>query len=244
MRTSTLLTSALSVALAALSLTAMAQDSRYPATGTGSRYNAAPQRTRLGLPLPQQWSGVQPTGLTGRNNRQSYVFGGYPANCPNGQCQTGNCANGQCSTGACANGQCSAGACVNGQCSAGRCPNGNCGPAPYTNNSYPQGVRSGWSQGNSRATPADPFRRSGQLSDADAWTPRSGLNSLNDAFSSQYRRNDFDLRSEYFGSDSRNQNELRAPVPTRSRVNSDEWTPSSRRSMEAPAETFSGVARF
>jgi hypothetical protein len=82
------------------------------------------------------------------------------------------------------------------------------------------------------------------LSDADGWAPRSGRNPLKDAFSSQYRRNDLDLKHEYFGSDSRSRNELQAPVPVRSRMNPDEWTPSSRRSMEAPAETFSGVARF
>jgi hypothetical protein len=218
----------------------------------------------LGLPMPQQWSGVRQTGLTRGNNGQAYFPAGSAANCPNGQCangqcangqfQTGSCPNGQCSTGECANGQCATGTCSTGQCSTGqcstgnrstgRCPNGNCGTAPYPGNQYPQGVQSGWSPRNSRATEADPVRRSGQLSDADAWTPRSGLNPLNEAFSSTYRRNDFDLKSEYFGGDSRSRDELRAPVPARSRNNSDEWTHSSRRSMEAPAEMFSGVARF
>lgn len=234
MKTSTLLTSALCLAAATLSLTATAQDPRYPSTDYGSSYRSAPNRSLLGLPLPQQWSGMRPTGMNRGSNGQGFAPAGYSAGCPNGQCPTGASANGQCQTGACAN----------GQCSAGQCPNGNCRTAPYTNRQYPQGVQSGWSPRSSRATLADPFRRSGRLSDADAWTPRSGLNPLNDAFNSQYRSNDFDLKSEYFGGDSRGRNELRAPAPMRSGVNSDNWTPTSRRSMEAPAESYGGVARF
>lgn len=242
MKISTLLTSVLSLAVTSVSLTAAAQDPRYPAPV--SRYNSVPQRTLLGLPLPQQWSGVRPVDPNRGRSGQAYGPAGYSTNCPNGQCQTGSCPSGQCSTGACASGLCSTGACTSGQCSTGRCQNGTCGSAPDTISPYRQGVHSGWSPRNSRATLADPFRRSGQLSDADAWTPRSGRNPLNDAFGSQYRREEFDLKSEYFGGDSRILNHQQVPVQTRSRVNSDEWTAPSRRSMEAPAETFSGVARF
>ena len=160
MKTSTFLTSALCLAVVSLSLTAIAEDPRYPATDYGSNYRSAPNRSLLGLPMPQQWSGVRPAGMNRGSNGQAYAPAGFSTSCPNGQFQTGSCPNGQCSTGAFANGQCLTGACANGQCSTGQCPNGNCGTAPYTNLQSPQGVQSGWSPRNSRATLADPFRRS------------------------------------------------------------------------------------
>jgi hypothetical protein len=55
---------------------------------------------------------------------------------------------------------------------------------------------------------------------------------LDDAFSSRYRQDDLNLRNEYFGSD------------PRSRMNSNELSRPSRRSLEAPAESNGSVARF
>jgi hypothetical protein len=256
MKTSTLLTAGLYVLLATRSLTAMAADPRVT-TGPGS----VPQRGLFGLPVPQQWTG----GRAASNYRPAgYVPTGYNANCPSGNCQSGygvqtgyagqpgsganrNCANGQCATGACANGQCATGNCVNGQCATGNCPNGNCGTSPYKNGRLPLGAQSDWSPRSSRTGLSDPYRRSGDAADYDGWTQRTQRPVLDDAFNSRYRREELDLRSDYFGSSSNDRPDYRSDYRPQSndrpRLNSNEWNRPSRRSMEAP-ENSSGVARF
>lgn len=260
MKTSTLLTAGLYVLLAFRSLAAMAEDPRGAGPYNGMSYNSAPNRGVLGLPIPRQWSGARTSGMNRGYSPAGYRQSDYSANCPNGQCTTGyraqpeNCANGQCSTGACANGQCANGCCVNGQCLTGeclngQCPNGRCqtgnyGTSPYRNDRSSQGAQSDWSPRSSRSTIADPFRRSGDRSDRDVWTQRTArpvLDPLDDAFNSRYDRDDLDLKSEYFGNGT---GERDSRSPSRTRSNSGEWNGQSRRSMEAPAESFSGVARF
>jgi len=251
MKTSTLLTAGLFLLLASRSLSVTAADPRL-----GNGYGAAPNRGLFGLPMPQQWSGARPTGAA---IGSGYSNSGYNANCPNGNCQTGygvqagyrgqtgNCANGQCATGNCPNGQCATGACANGQCTTGNCPNGNCGVGGYTSNRMPMDAQSDWSPRSSRTGLADPCRRSGDVADRDSWTQRAQrpvLDPLDEAFNSRYRREELNLRDEYFGRESDADNSYRSQSQSRSRMNSNEWDRPSRRSMEAPAESFTGVARF
>lgn len=256
MKFSTLLTAGLYLVLMSRSLTVSAADPRL-----SGGYNTAPNRGLFGLPMPQQWSGARPMGMNGGASNYGYRQAGYNPNCPNGNCSTdyreamSNCPNGQCSTGACANGQCLNGACasgncpngccVNGQCTTGECltgayrggncPNGNCGTGSYTNSRYPVGAQSDWSPRSPRTGLADPYRRSNEFDDRNGWTQRTSrpvLAPLDDAFSSRYRQDDLNLRNEYFGND------------PRSRMNSNELNRPSRRSLEAPAESNSSVARF
>jgi len=266
MKTSTLLTAGLFLLLASRSVTATAADPRL-----SNGYSAAPNRGLFGLPMPQQWSGSRSTG-TGYNagyNATGYNASGYNANCPNGNCQTGyrgqtgyagqngNCANGQCATGACANGQCATGncpggqcatgACANGQCATGNCPNGNCAIGGYTNNRMPMGAQSDWSPRSSRTGLADPYRRSGSVTDRDTWTQRVQrpvLDPLDETFSSRYRREELNLRNDYFGRESDADFGNRSQSQSRSRTNSSDWDRPSQRSMEAPADNFNRVARF
>jgi hypothetical protein len=251
MKTSTLLTAGLFLLLASRSVTATAADPRL-----SNGYSTAPNRGLFGLPMPQQWSGSRTTG-TGYN--AGYNTTGYNANCPNGNCQTGyrgqtgyagqnsSCANGQCATGACADGQCPPGACASGQCATGNCPNGNCGVGGYTNNRMPMGAPSGWSPRSSRTGLADPYRRSGDVSDREGWTQRAQrpvLAPVDDAFNSRYRREELNLRDEYFGRESDADYGYRSQSQSRSRTNSSDWDRASQRSMEVPADNFNGVARF
>jgi hypothetical protein len=250
MKTSTLLTAGLFLLLASRSFFVNAAD---PRLGTG--YSPAPNRGLFGLPMPQQWSGTRPTS----NNRGGYAQNGNNANCPGGNCQiggyraqtgyrgpTGNCANGQCAPGECASGQCSTGNCPNGQCATGKCPNGNCGLTGYSRNRLPMGAQSDWSPRSSRSGLADPYRRSGSNSDRDEWTQRAQrpvLDPLDEAFNSRYRREELNLRDEYFGRESDADNGYRSQSRNRSQMNSNEWDRPSRRSMEAPSEGLNGVAR-
>ena len=230
-----------------------------------SGYNGGMNRSRFGLPMPQQWSRARPTGMSRGFNGQGYAASGYSANCANGQCQSGNGAAGQCSTGRCANGQCPTGACAGGQCRTGSCANGQCdngqsqglqfsngnyssgyrGTSNCPNGQCPQGAQSGGMARNTRSMPADPFRRSGDLSGSDQWTRRPVVAPLNDGYrGTGYDRNDLDLRSEYFGDEANNRYDFPARTPSRSDYNSNEWARPSRRSLEAPATTRSGIARF
>lgn len=251
MKTSTLLTAGLLLLLASRSLSVSAADPRI-----GTSYNATPNRGLFGLPMPQQWSGARPTGYNGAG----YTQGGYSANCPNGNCQTGgygvqtgyrgqtgNCANGQCATGACASGQCATGNCPNGQCVTGNCPNGNCAATGYSGNRLPQGAQSGWSPRSSRSGLADPYRRSGDYSDRNEWTQRAQrpvLDPLNDTLNSRYRRDELELRNDYFGNQSGSGYDHRTQSRSPLRTNSNEWDRPSGRSMEAPSNGHNGVARF
>lgn len=240
MKFSTLLTAGLYLVLMSRSLTVSAADPRL-----SGGYNTAPNRGLFGLPMPQQWSGARPMGMNGGASSYGYRQAGYNPNCPNGNCSTGACADGQCATGACVNGNCPTGTCVNGQCSnagiqtgayrGGNCPNGNCGTGSYTNSRYPVGAQSDWSPRSTRTGLADSYRRSDEFDDRNGWTQRTSrpvLAPLDDAFSSRYRQDDLNLRNEYFGND------------PRSRMNSNEWNRPSRRSLEAPASSSGGVARF
>ena len=256
MKISTLLTAGLYLVLMSRSFTVAAADPRF---NTG--YNAAPNRGLFGLPMPQQWSGARPSGMNSGLSNSGYRQTGYDPNCPNGNCSTsyrrtmsnysngqfasGDCPNGQCLNAACVNGNCPDGCCVNGRCATGECltgayrggncPNGNCNTGSYPNNRYPTGAQSGWSPRSNRTGPADPNRRAEEFNDRGGWTQRTSrpvLAPLDDAFGSQYRQDDLNLRNEYFGND------------PRSRMNSNEWNRPSRRSLEAPAETSGSVARF
>lgn len=258
MKFSTLLTASLYLVLMSRSFTAAAADPRL-----NNGYNAAPNRGLFGLPMPQQWSGARPSAANSGSINYGYRQTGYNpscpngncstgsgyrgtmANCPNGQCGTGACPNGQCLNSACANGDCPNGCCVNGQCTTGECltgasrrgncPNGNCNTGSYTSNRYPVGAQADWSPRSSRTGLADPYRRSDEYNDRTEWTQRTSrpvLAPLDDAFNSRYRQDDLSLRNEYFGND------------PRSRANPNEWNRPSRRSLEAPADSSSSVARF
>lgn len=252
MKISTLLTAGLYLLLASRSLTAMAGDPRF-----NNSYSTPPARGLFGLPLPQQWSGNRPRSTNAGFGQYSPT--GYNMNCPNGNCQTGyrgqtghgnqaaNCVNGQCTTGNCPNGNCTTGACANGQCTTGDCPNGNCGTGAYSNNRFPVGARSDWSPRTSRTGLTDTYRRSDDFADRDTWTQRTHrpvLAPLNDTFNSRYRRDDLNLRDEYFGNDDSRTYDSRLQSQPRTRLNSNEWNRPSRRSLEAPADSTNGVARF
>ncbi len=104
--------------------------------------NSGPSRTFLGLPVPQQWTGVRPTANqnTGYGAQQGYnAIGLNSSSCANGQCSNGSkqagygspdtCANGRCTSGTCSNCNCPAGACASGLCASGQCAacaNGQC----------------------------------------------------------------------------------------------------------------------
>ena len=246
MKTSTLLTAGLFLLLASRSVTATAADPRL-----SNGYSTAPNRGLFGLPMPQQWSGSRPTGM-GYNagyNTTGYNASGYNANCPNGNCQTGY--RGQTGyagqNGNCVNGQCATGACANGQCATGNCPNGNCAVGGYTNNRMPMGAHSDWSPRSSRTGLADPYRRSGGVTDRDTWTQRAQrpvLDPLDETFNSRYRREELNLRNDYFGRESDADFGNRSQSQSRTRTNSSDWDRASQRSMEAPADNFNGVARF
>ncbi len=257
MKTSTLLTAGLFLLLASRSVTATAADPRL-----SNGYSTAPNRGLFGLPMPQQWSGSRTSGT---GYKAGYNTTGYNANCPNGNCETGyrgqtgypnqtgytgqngSCANGQCATGACADGQCPRGACASGQCATGNCPNGNCAVGGYTNHRMPMGAQSGWSPRSSRTGLADPYRRSGDVNDRDTWaqrTQRPVLDPLEETFNSRYRREELNLRNDYFGRESDADFGNRSQSQSRSRTNSSDWDRASQRSMEAPADNFNGVARF
>lgn len=284
MKTSTLLTAGFYLLLASQTLSVMAADPRL-----NSGYSAAPSRGLFGIPLPQQWTGTRPTGISPAYSpsgyrQPGYSVAGYPVagyqttgspvagyspNCPNGNCQTGyrpqsgscangqcsttGCANGQCSTTGCANGQCLTGGCANGQCATGasansiypttNCPGGKCGTNPYANGRLPMAAQNDWSPRSSRVGLTDHYSRTGNVSDRDAWTQRTlrpALAPLDDAFNSRYRQDDLDLRNEYFGNESGAGYDQRS----NSRTNSNQWNRPSQRSMEAPVQTHSGVARF
>ena len=89
MKTSTLLTAGLYVLLLTCSVTVTAQDRRNPNYGApmNSGYNGGMNRSRFGLPMPQQWSRARPTGMSRGFNGQGYGPSGNSANCADGQCQ-------------------------------------------------------------------------------------------------------------------------------------------------------------
>ena len=257
MKTSTLLTAGLYVLLLTRSLSVIAQDRRNPNYGApmNSGFNGGMNRSLFGLPMPQQWSGARPTGMSRGFNGQGYAPSRNPANCANGQCQSGIGARGQYSAGRCANGQCETGSCANGQCGIGQSAGGQFLNGNYTsgyrgmsncpNGQCPQNAQRGGMPRGTRSMPADPFRRSGDLSGNDSWTQRPVVAPRTNAFrGAGYDRNDLDLRSEYFGNESDNSDDFRAQTQSRSDENSKEWTRPSRRSLEAPATTRSGIARF
>lgn len=267
MKTSTLLTAGLYILLLTRSVTVTAQDRRNSNYGAAmnSGYNGGMNRFLFGLPMPQQWSGVRPTAMSRGFNGQGYTPSGNSVNYANGQCQRGIGANGQCSGGRCVGGQCPTGACASGQCRTGACGNGQCGngqpvSGQFSNGNYssgyrgmsicpngqcPQGAQSGGMSRSTRSMPADPFRRSGDLSANDQWTPRPVIAPLNDVNrGTGYDRNDLDLRSDYFGGESADGYDVPARTQSRSDFNSNEWTRPSRGSLEAPATTRSGIARF
>ncbi len=272
MKSSNLWTSGLLMIVLSHSVTAQAQGLRNPNSGIpmNSGYGSGMSRSLFGLPMPQQWSGGRSTGNAGGFNAQGYgpagyAPSGYPANCANGQCQNGSvnsglragsrCVNGQCPTGACLNGQCRCESCPNGQCSMrqpvssqfpdGNYSNGYRGASNCPTGRCPQGMQSGQIPRSGSRMLADPFRRSGTLSDSDQWTPRAVVAPRYDSFGSAgYNREDLDLRSEYFRNESGTRNDLRGQTQSRSDFNTDGWTLPSRRSMEAPAESRSGIARF
>lgn len=232
MKVATLVAAVLSVVVVAGSQALNAAD---PWNNAGSRMQ--PTRGFLGLPVPQQWS----------SGRAPMANSGLRYGVPTSDLQNNsvNCVNGFCGTAACANGQCLPGVCQNGQCATQQCPNGNCGYAPNAANRTGRGTVSDWFPRTTRAPLADPFRRSEQPASRDSWTQRSGrpvLPPLEDAFNSRYNREDLNLRNEYFGSDPADRYR---ETQDYGRSNSETWSrPTSRRSMEAPAESVSGIARF
>ena len=259
MKTSTLLTAGLYILLLTRSVNVMAQDRQYSNYGApmNSGYNGGMNRSLFGLPMPQQWSGARPTGMARGFNGQGYVPSRNSANCANGQCQSvggvngqysaGRCANGQCPTGTCANGQSGDGQPVGGQFSNGNYSSGYRGMSSCPNGQCPQRPQSGGMPRSTRSMPADPFRRSGDFSGNDQWTQRPVVAPRYNANrGSGYDRNDLDLRSEYFGDESAEGYNVPARTQSRSDFNSNSnaWTRPSRRSLEAPPTTRSGIARF
>ena len=212
MKTTSLLTAGLYVLLLTRSVIVSAQDRQNPNYGApmSSGDNGGMNRTRFGLPMPQQWSRVRPTGMSRGFNGQSVGGQSVGARFSNGNYSSG----------------------YRGM---SNCPNGQC----------PQRAQSGGMSFNTRSMPADPFRRSGDLSGRDQWTQRPVVAPLNDAYRRfGYDRNDLNLRSEYFGDESDKGDDFPAQTQPNSNFNSNEWTRPSRRSMEAPASTRSGIVRF
>ena len=85
------------------------------------------------------------------------------------------------------------------------------------------------------------------MNDRDTWaqrTQRPALDPLEETFNSRYRREELNLRNDYFGRESDADYGYRSQSQSRSRTNSSDWDRASQRSMEAPADNFSGVARF
>lgn len=263
MRTFILKSAALTLLVLSSSLTTQAADPRF-----GSAYQPQPTRGLLGLPMPQQWTGAR--GYASNSYGANCPNGQCrPVNCPNGRCSTGQCANGQCPcpngecsadccvngvcmtgeclNGSCPNGQCGTGRCPNGQCATGNCPNGNCGPNASTGFMYDRRSQSDWMPRTTRAPQADPYRGSASRN-TEGWTQRSlrpVRTPLEDSFSSRYRQEDLNLRSDYFGNESFDRMDRLSRGRTDERLNSREWVhPSSRRSLEAPTESTGGVARF
>lgn len=255
MKTTRLMTVVFTLALVARSVSALAGDPYGNLPGSRSGMNRMPvQRSMLGLPIPQQWSGARPVGYNGGNSGYNRSM-----NCPNGQCGTmGNCANGQCATGNCANGQCATGNCPNGQCSTGNCPNGQCGYNAYNGAmNCPNGQcgvnqltrrpvlpQSGWTPRTNRGNAyADPFRRTGSLADEDAWTSRPVVAPIRNAFGSRYDERDLNLNSEYFGDRDADSYDLRTNDRARS-IGGRNSNYRSNRSMEVPQEHSTGSARI
>lgn len=262
MKTTRLMTVVFTLALVARCASALAGDPFGNLPGSRAGAGRMPvQRSMLGLPVPQQWSGARTVGYNNGYGRQM--------NCPNGQCGTGagNCANGQCATGNCPNGQCTTGYCPNGQCSTGNCPNGQCG---YNGAGYNRSInvyngamncpngqcglnqvtrrpvlpQSGWTPRTNRTNAySDPVRRTGSLSDEDAWTSRPVVAPIRGALGSRYDERDLNLNSEYFGDRDADYYDLRANDRASSYGGrNSNYRPN--RSMEVPQEHSTGSARI
>jgi hypothetical protein len=269
MRKQTLVVSVLYVLVLFRNSVVTAQDPWRPSAYPGSNYPAANvQRGGLfRLPMPQQWSGGRPSRVSrpyGPQDNYGIATGG----CVNGQRgpvnSSGNCPDGRCGTVACPGGVCPTGAdlsytssrCVGGGCQTGNCVNGNCAPDPRLSSRCPGGIcppsqMGGWSPRTTRQPTADPFRSLRSVADDNQWMPsrRSSSRPLTDAVRpTDYRRDQWDLQSDDFRP-ARGSSEwdVRNDRMDRSQGGFDDRSlsrPASNRSIEAPAEAHSGVARI
>ncbi len=240
--------------------------------GTGTR--TAPPRSFLGIPVPQQWMGQQPTGAF-RNAPGTLSSAGLrttPANCPNGKCGPMDCANGVCAqpgsaASTCRNGRCAPGGtqadCVNGQCvrkpasasfsAQPACPNGRC-PVATTRRQPVQNQDAEWTpRVTGRTVPADPFEKpeTGRVSDAALRFVRPAVDPIRDTFSSDYDSSRLELRSDYFrGEQGRvrgQQNRSNQPAlenRERGLQGTERQTQPVRRTMDAPLDRNPVTARI
>lgn len=274
MNTSTLNTALLSLVLTSASTLSMAADPRLMPVGqTGPQRGLfglpIPQQLTSVRPTGSSWTTQMPGDLqngyaSGCPNGQCQP-GTFPSGqfstgnrsggrSPNGQRSTAACPNGQCLNAACANGQCPLGCCVNGTCLTGACtsdargsaacPKGNCRLSPNLNLQAQSGVQSGWMPRSVRSVPSDSFQRSGEFSENDGRTQRPAIAPLPDVWSPDYRPEELNLRSGYFGYEDDARDDHRSVRPGYSHSSSDGWSMPARRSLEAPVESTSGVARF
>lgn len=181
-----------------------AQDFRSPYGA--ARTNAGPSRSFLGLPIPQQWSGIRPAAASRYSGNGVYRGSNYNnssagqfsnARTSSGQCATGNCRNGRyadgngmtgsCAAGTCRDCSCPNGACASGLCASGRCPacangqcvgcaSGQCGIGQSVNGNCPGGRCPLNQYSNSRYNSTPDFRAQ------DDWSPRASRSNTADPF--------------------------------------------------------------
>ena len=222
-----------------------AQNFRSPYGGAPANMGAP--GTFLGLPMPQQWTGVRPASINqfagnGLNwNNRNY---GQTSPCANGSCTTGNCSTGNCADGRCSTrrpviGQTSNSNCANGECRLNQYPNNR----PYSNPGYE--ARSKWSPRTTRSIAVDPFRREEYQNRNDHGMQRSGIeNPVKDLMPSRYNSNDLDLRRPYFNDQSSELINNRASESPSGTSNVRAPLPAKRSLIGTPADRAYGVAQI
>lgn len=182
------------------SVSAQAQDYRSS--------NGSPPRSFLGLPVPQQWTGVRPTSNQNAANRAyqgNNSTGLNSGSCANGQCSNGsdqagygdvaNCANGRCTTGTCSNCNCPAGACASGLCANGQCAacaNGQCVGCANGRCDNGQGAGGNCPNGQCRQNQNARMNPGQNLGVSGNWAPRTSGSNVADPF----RRAEFDNQDD------------------------------------------------
>ena len=202
----------LSIAIAiAVPVCVQAQDYRSP--------NAAPARTFLGLPIPQQWNNTRPVSNSQYSNTGTYSpnssYGQNPANCANGRCGTGNSTTGNCSTsncptgrvtsgyrmgdrdatGTCVNCNCPNGACESGQCASGQCAgcaNGQCAGCANGQCDGGRNASGNCPNGQCRLNQNPRHNQVGTYGAPDNWTPRTTRSNVSNPFRGAAVPNDYD----------------------------------------------------
>jgi hypothetical protein len=223
----------------------------------GSPANMGAPRTFLGLPLPQQWTGIRPAssnqyaGYGPATNNRNY---GQSSPCANGNCATDSCAVGNCSTGNCSTGtgtncqyttrrpefgQNSNSGCANGQCRLNQYPDNR----SYSNQGYE--APGNWSPRSTRSNAADPFRGRDYQNQNDQWmTPPGQRNPVNDLLPSRYNSEDLDLRRPYFNNQSSELIDDRNGESSSGTRNVRAPLPAKRSLIGIPADRAHGIAQI